>query len=91
MVASRWPLRFSPAAFMSFSTSAWVRYSLARASVLGRRLGGRPRGSTVPITAAGRARQLFDDLNEAYFNPASKLGRLIKMALGKKVMSPPSL
>jgi 2-polyprenyl-3-methyl-5-hydroxy-6-metoxy-1,4-benzoquinol methylase len=37
-----------------------------------------------------RARQLFDDLNEAYFNPASKLGRLIKMALGKKVMSPPS-
>ena len=47
MVASRWPLRLAPAALMSRSTSALVRYSRARTSALRTRLGGPRCGSMV--------------------------------------------
>jgi hypothetical protein len=47
-VASRWPQRFSLAAFMSRSTSASVRYSRRRRVALGGRL-----GPTVRFTVAG--------------------------------------
>src|SRR5258707_10627599 len=52
MVASRWPLRFSPAAEISRLTSASVRYSRERTSALRRRFGG-PALSTVPLTVVG--------------------------------------
>ena len=47
-MVSRWPWRLSLAAFMSFSTSASVRYSRVRMSPLGGRL-----GVTVRFTVAG--------------------------------------
>ena len=51
-MASRWPLRFSPAAEISRLTSASVRYSRERTSALRRRFGG-PALSTVPLTVVG--------------------------------------
>ena len=36
-----------------------------------------------------RARELFEQLCEAYYNPLSRLGRMIKRLLGKKVLAPP--
>ena len=36
-----------------------------------------------------RARELFDQLCEAYYNPSSRLGRMVKWLLGKKVTGPP--
>jgi hypothetical protein len=37
-----------------------------------------------------RSRQSFEHLCEIYYNPAIKLGRCIKRALGKKVLPPPA-
>ena len=36
-----------------------------------------------------RARELFEQLCEAYYNPSSRLGRMLKRLLGKKVAGPP--
>jgi SAM-dependent methyltransferase len=36
-----------------------------------------------------RARELFEQLCEAYFNPMSRLGRVVKRLAGKKVAGPP--
>ena len=36
-----------------------------------------------------RARELFEQLCEAYYNPMSCIGRMIKMCVGKKVAGPP--
>ena len=52
-MASRWPLRFSPAAEISRLTSASVRYSRERTSALRRRFGG-PALSTVPYNGGRR-------------------------------------
>lgn len=38
-----------------------------------------------------RGRELFEQLCEAYFNPMSRLGRLIKRMAGRKIASPPRL
>ena len=36
-----------------------------------------------------RARELFEQLCEAYYNPMSRLGRMVKRVAGKKVAAPP--
>lgn len=36
-----------------------------------------------------RARELFEQLCEAYYNPLSRLGRIVKKALGGRVAAPP--
>ena len=36
-----------------------------------------------------RARELFEQLCEAYYNPISRVGRIIKRAVGRKVARPP--
>lgn len=36
-----------------------------------------------------RARELFEQLCEAYYNPMSRLGRMVKRLAGKKVAGPP--
>jgi 2-polyprenyl-3-methyl-5-hydroxy-6-metoxy-1,4-benzoquinol methylase len=36
-----------------------------------------------------RARELFEQLCEAYYNPSSRLGRIVKRLLGGKVAAPP--
>lgn len=36
-----------------------------------------------------RARELFEQLCEAYYNPISRLGRVVKRVAGKKVVGPP--
>ena len=38
-----------------------------------------------------RARELWEQLCEAYFNPMSRLGRMMKRVLGKQVAGPPRL
>jgi len=38
-----------------------------------------------------RARELFDQLCEAYYNPMSRVGRLIKRLAGRQVVGPPML
>lgn len=37
-----------------------------------------------------RAKQLADDLQEAYFNPVSRIGRVVKRAMGKRPQPAPS-
>jgi 2-polyprenyl-3-methyl-5-hydroxy-6-metoxy-1,4-benzoquinol methylase len=36
-----------------------------------------------------RAKELFEQLCEAYYNPSSRFGRMVKRLLGKKVAGPP--
>jgi hypothetical protein len=36
-----------------------------------------------------RAKELFEQLCEAYFNPMSRIGRIIKRVAGKKIIGPP--
>ena len=36
-----------------------------------------------------RARELFEQLCESYYNPTSRIGRVIKRAVGKKIIGPP--
>jgi 2-polyprenyl-3-methyl-5-hydroxy-6-metoxy-1,4-benzoquinol methylase len=46
------------------------------------------------LTPAGklrklRARELFDQLNESYYNPMNRCGRIIKRLVGKRSLGPP--
>lgn len=38
-----------------------------------------------------RSKELFDQLCEAYYNPMSRLGRVLKRAMGRRVEAPPRL